>query len=546
MNPPESTPPARTAGAKIFVSAWLLGFILVVAIQFIWKVPQSEMWHTDDGAHYISSGMIASWIRDGFGPPIRYALEYNAHYPQVGIGLWGPAFYALFGLGIALFGPGKLVAFALQAAVMASITALIVYACSRAMDKAISFAGGLTLIVLPISVAQSTAFGLDSPVGLALFAAALAFWRFVESGRSIWLVCFSIAALVGLLTKGNAIAIFLFAPIALALTRRFDLLRDWRTWLAASMVSAVSVPWYLYSYGLASQGFRSKWGMEFTIPALAVNLKLLFEACGPVLLALAVLGIATVVRSREQRRIHTLGLICLALAISTYLFQSIVPASLNARYLFASIPCLIVLAVIGAQRLMSVTIPAGRAIWPIGLTLLMVTTLVLLPFPEEKTYRGIGGAARVASRDLPERNQVVLIVGFDVVETAFMSEVAMSKPIRPSIWIVRGTRLLGAGGYNNFEYQPKFTNLDEVRREIDLLSIPMIVISTHGKISNWKHIQQVQEIVDRADSGWRLSWRSDGIEDVRIYVNERNGRLSSMPQKIRELSFPKRGGLAIQ
>ena len=83
---------------------WAIELAVVIALQFAWNAQNSEFWHTDDGSHYVSSAMIASWLHSGFVAPLSFALDYQAHYPLVGIGLWGPAFYGVFGGGIALFG----------------------------------------------------------------------------------------------------------------------------------------------------------------------------------------------------------------------------------------------------------------------------------------------------------------------------------------------------------------------------------------------------------------------------------------------------------
>jgi hypothetical protein len=418
---------------------------------------------------------------------------------------------------------------------MASMAAMVAWACAERVGRIAAVMVSAALLLLPLSVEQSLAFGLDAPVAMAMLFSGMAFWRFLENGSNASLLGFTFAATVGLLTKGNALALYLFVPLALILTRRFDVLRNWRVWTAATVVSFVAIPWYVYSYRLASQGFRAKWGIDFTASALTSNIIFLVSTCGPVILVFAAWGALKTLRSRDSN----LGAVCLALALSVYIFQSIVPASLNARYLFVMVPCLLVIAAIGTRDLFS-NFSGGHRALAVGILIALAVSLATLQYPPAKVYRGVGGSVQVVLRELPENNPAVMIVGMDVVETAFISQVAMSRPIDPKIWIVRGSRLLGGGGYNNFEYEPRFRTTEEALSEMEKFRIPLIVISTYGRIASWAHIRQVQEVIDRPGSGWRLASRSDGSEDVRVYVNDKYAEMSCATQLIRELSLPKR------
>lgn len=520
------------------VGRWALAFVLCLGAQALLRAPGAEFWHADDGAHYVSSAMVAHWLSSGLGSPLSVALDYNGHYPLVGIGLWGPAFYGIFGVAISVLGGGHAVAQILTAAVIASLAAFTSWGVAQLAPRPMAWAAAALVVVLPLSVDQSLVFGLDAPVAVAMCGAAFAFGHYLLKGSQAALLVFVALSLVGLLTKGNALALFLFGPLVLVLTRKPRALLDRRMWLAAIAITAVALPWYIFSYGLTSRGFRAAWGWEFTSQALWVNLQLMYATTGPVLLALAAWGAWSGLTRGGEAAVSLAG------ALAVYLFQSIVPASLNARYLLPMLPFVLLLAVVGAQAVLSTTSARLRPAVTGGLLVLLVLSVVMLTYPSAKAYHGVGGAAAVVRQLLPTDNRSVLIVGFDVVETTFIAESAMLQPVKPDLYIIRGSRLLGGGGYNNFEYEQRFSTLAQVAAELATYRVPMIVISTADRASRWVHISQVQMLLDQPGGGWRIAWRSNGADDIRIYVHDAYAKQPGSVALVKKLSAPRREALS--
>lgn len=513
---------------------WVFSFVLCGLVQLFWQAHSAEFWHADDGAHYVSSSMIANWLVSGLGDPMSAALDYNTHYPLVSIGLWGPAFYALFGAAIAVLGAGKIIALCLTAAVMAGLATLTSWMVSRVASREIAWTAAALLTLLPLSVDQSLAFGLDAPVSLAIGVAMVALGEHLLENKQGYLVLLLVAALTGLLTKGNALALYLYAPLVLYLTQRWAVLRTWRIWAVVVLISLLAVPWYLFSYQLTARGFRESWGWAFTSRALFVNLQLLYLTIGPWLAILALWG-----ASRSLTR-PSWGAVFLASSLSFYLFQSVVPASLNARYLLPMLPFVLALAALGWVDLSRRVPTRWRKATTWCALLGLVLTTASLDYPKSKIYHGVGGAAAELRSLMPKENRSVLIVGFDVVETAFISEMAMRQPMAPDVFILRGSKLLGGGGYNNFEYKPLYPDSDAVLEALRPYRLPLIVISRAGRADKWEHIAQVQNLLERPDSGWRVVWHSDGQDDVRIYLNDANALQPEATAEIRTLAMPKR------
>jgi 4-amino-4-deoxy-L-arabinose transferase-like glycosyltransferase len=111
-----------------------------------------------------------------------------------------------------------------------------------------------------------------------------------SASTSRWSLLFGLLAAAAILTKGNGAALALVPPIALLLSRRFELLRRASVWIPVPIVAVLTGPWYLLTYSQVEPGFRYHWGVEYMQVALAANAHIVLLSAGPVLAAAAVVG----------------------------------------------------------------------------------------------------------------------------------------------------------------------------------------------------------------------------------------------------------------
>lgn len=89
-------------------------------------------------------------------------------------------------------------------------------------------------------------------------------------------------------------------------------------------------------------------------------------------------------------------------------------------------------------------------------------------------------------------------------EGPIIAELALRDPHRPSLFAVRGSRLLGGGGYNNTDYAPRFADATAAAAELDRYAIPLVVLRKPGLPDDWAHIDQIEEARRLEPARWQL------------------------------------------
>lgn len=521
----ESTEKSRAVQFALleWVAVGVLLATLVVMLQLIDGAYQGEF-PDDEASHYISGLFLKEWLTSDFlTAPLRYLQEFHSRYPLVGIGHWPPFFYGVEALWMLILGQSKISVIALSA-VVTFVTSMTIY---KVLANRLGWIEGLFAAIIflmsPMVRSGSTQLMLDIPVALFCFFAMLSYVRYLDTGRAWYSVLFGVLASAALLVKGNAVSLALLPALAVVLGGRWDLLRKPSFWAPVPIVAVMTGPWYVFTYGMVEQGFRYAWGWTYVATATAENSRYLLENLGVLTIVFAAIGFVRLV-FRAGKPADNLLVAASALFLSVWIFQTLIPAAIQDRYLIPALPCLIIMAVYGVHAVfakmksaispqMAPAVLAG--VFAVMLFVPMAARSVAAP---PKQIMGFAVAAKEVWALRHERNPVVLIVADGAGEAAAIAELAMLDPHPPSLFAVRGSRIFGGGGYNRQDYLPRFEHADSLMREIEEYAIPLMILQRDPTGKDWTHIRQVEELIARYPERWRILSRNTSVSPEVLVV----------------------------
>jgi hypothetical protein len=508
---------------------------------------------SDEGSHYISSTLIHDYLVSGsFSSPLAYLKFYHSHYPLVGIGHWPPLYYFILAAWMLVFSSSFTSAL-LLAAVMTTAVAVITYMqAAPIMGRPAAVLAALAFVAAPLVQAGSSAVMLDIPITLLCLASMLAYVRYLDTGGAAFSLLFGLLASATLMVKGNGAALALLPPFALLIGRRFDLLGYWSFWVPVPIVVVLAGPWYLLTHDQIEAGFRYTFGLDYARVAIVANAQIILDSVGPVVVGAAIIGFLRVVAAPQTRRAanHLIG--AAALFSAVIVFQCAAPAAIQDRYLAPALPPLLILAVYGFDWVAGVLAESYRrttgrtpAEGTVRATVMALAVLSFLPSAarfESAPQHGLRKAAGEIWRNRVADNPAVLIAASDVSEEVVVAALATLDPHRPSLFAIRGSRLLGGGGYNNADYIPRFQTPVEAMAEIDRYVIPYVLLQSSSK-SEWAHLGQLREALRLYPERWQLIYRdTEHSPETLIYRIKGNDVKQANDAMLLALNAPRRLG----
>lgn len=395
----------------------------------------------DEGGHYVNALFLGDWIRAGFPAPMAFAQDYYAHFPRLTIGHWPPGWYMLQSPWFALFRPSPFGALLISAFVAGLPSGAIVWAFQRMGRLPLGIGLAALYVLLPLVVDGGRYLLLDQPVALVVALAAIAWAR--ASDKPGWWRFLIFAALAAAcpLVKGNGALIALVPALDIALTGRWRLLKLPALWVAALVTAALVVPWYLISFKISAGGFNYDPGLAYAGLAIGANAEAIYANLGIGGLALAAVGAASAFgafRPQEAR----VARLAIAVVAATLLFQSIVPAALEPRYVTPLLPWLVILAGLGLVTLWR----AGRAQRVAGGALgafAVVPAVLALGALEAKPDIGAPALARQMARE----GGLWLVDGRAGGEGALIAEAAYADHEARRVWVSRASQWLSSSDF---------------------------------------------------------------------------------------------------
>ena len=479
-------------------AALMLVLVLAAAIMLQWRAGAfTGALQGDATAHYVSGLMVHDWLQNQFGSnPVRYLINYHAHLPLTAFGLWPPFYYGVEGIWMLAFGIGK-PAFLLLSS---TVSGLLGLAAGLVVARRAGWIGGLlaglVLVGNPLVQRANNELMLDIAAALGCFLAALDYAAYLARGRWAAALGFGLLAVIAMMTKYNAFALAGVPLLCVLIGRRWDMLLRPSFYTPAVIVGVLAGPWYGLAHGLSEQGFRFKWGLDYLHQATMFNVNCIIEGLTPLLALLALAGLIRTLwlgGRRDMPGSTPIEIACAALALSTFLFLLAIPVALQDRYLIPCLAPLLVLAVHEAARLFQhLRRPVARGAWIAA----VIASVVVAGWPAQPvTQDRLAEVARLALGALPSANPVLAVVTGHGTEPAMIAAIAMAEPRRPTAWVVRGSRMFGAGGYNDADYRPRFSDPHDLLREIDRYGVSLVIFQRTGDPRQWEHVAQFDALL---------------------------------------------------
>lgn len=469
----------------------------------------------DEPSHFLNGYFISSYLKTHFGAnPLAFATDYYVHYPKISIGHWPPAYYGILGLLFLVIPASYPWLFGLNV-LMASLPAIgVAAALTRLGSKGIALAGVLIYMLTPLVAEGQIMFMVDQPLAACLLAAT-ATW-IAYAARQTWTRAIGFAALAALavLIKGNGWVAVLIPVAHMALTNRWRLLLSVKLLLAAFLGALAVVPWYLVTAKISADGFNYQAGLPYAWHALRSNLTFLADNLSLPGVALALFAIISEWRLRKAdpaRWNIVAGIVALILA--TLALQSIVPVDIVDRYMAPALPAVVVLALLGALRLLTLNIgaasaPARQPMRHIASAILLVCMLVpgILHLAQRLPKADVGAEA-VATVIAPGSLPVITVVdGAAGYEGSVIAAAAVHDPLLHN-YMVRSSKLLADSNFMGSSYSLKFAGSPGVLAELARLGVQNIVLVRARDLPAYPHSVQLLAALEQTGSGYHLRQR---------------------------------------
>ncbi len=463
---------------------------------------------SDEAAHFVTGLMVRDYIAQGFpGSPIHFAENFYIHYPKVALGHWPPLFYLIEGLWLLVFPATLPACLALMVAVTGALAATIYrVAASEFRSDAAGAALAVLFVCLPDVQRQAGAVMLDLPVALLSLWATLAWARFSASGRLTHSLQFAVLSSCAILTKGNGLALALVPLFAMLFSRNFAPLAWRATWIGVGLIAVLCTPWLWLTAYMVTPTWQGGRLWDFIPRATLFYGRNLVDCVGTVILVFAVLGfLDKVMRLWPRRTGSPVWSSLAALATGVLLFQCVVPAGFDRRFLIGAAAPLLLMMAAGvlwtAQVLAWVPLSLQRRaqVLAVGVAVFILLGTFRIPV---KYYYGFGEAAQAILRRTGQSPAVVVCSSLGNGEGMLIAALA-ERDKRPGQIVLRATKVLANSDWNGADYRLLKQTPEDLLPYLGAIRTQFLVLDHYPGPFQFEHHALLQRMVQEYPAHWR-------------------------------------------
>ncbi len=379
----------------------------------------------------------------------------------------------------------------------------------REFGSLIGIVSGIFLMTLPLIQINSAMLMAECLVALLILWSALCFVRFLVTEEWQWSIAFSVFATLAIMTKGNGLSLVLIIPLALFLSRKFNIVKRLSFWYSLFIIFVFCGPWYLATLDMVKNGMdKESLSLGFIVKAIPYFSSNLLKVVGLGIFPLVVIGFVVRVirpyqRNETDEKCATFG----ALLIGAWLFHIIVPACMEARHLITVVPVLVIFIVVGFKSILNKlpfrNFSSRKKELMLALFFVIIFIIETFSLPTNAFY----GYGKIVQRLLSEvkfRQSTMLISSDECGEGAFISEVAMQEQ-RPGHIVLRASKLLSYSRWDGSKYKLLYRTQEELYNY--LLDVPVGIVVVDLSIPDKKetrHHSLLKETLEAYPNEWEL------------------------------------------
>lgn len=472
----------------------------------------------DEPAHVVTSLMMRDYLATGLWRgdlPMPFAQRYYDAFPKVALGHYPPGFYLLAGLWL-LPVVSKTVLM-LLIAVLAAVAGIVTVHIGKHLWLEHASYAGLWFVVLPITQKQTMLMMSDLLLCTGFLLSALMFARFIDRPTARISLLFGVLAAATMLTKASGAALGLVPPLTIALTGRWNLLVNWRLWLAPIPVLLTAVPWTLLTYRITKEGMTDKTIAEYIPEAARFYLGAFVPSLGLVLVAgtLLAMSMSLFCWFARGQRLSSLSAALAGLTVSVLVLYLVSPSGLSTRYLLPLAPAAILATIWSIERIaerMGLLHARRKLVLPVLLCICIALPVLMKSGMRAKKMSGFSAAAEgLLSSDTSGR---VLVSSDARGEGGLTAELALRIVNRTdSPWqVMRASKFMAESDWLGRNYQSKFA---------DAAALATAMKNDHV---NWIiHDQGIPEAYEAGHNALvkKLVDDTDAVEVVARFASER-------------------------
>jgi Dolichyl-phosphate-mannose-protein mannosyltransferase len=472
--------------------------------------------NADEPAHIVTGMMVHDYLAHGLGQaPMAFAREYYVHYPKVALGHWPPLFYAVQGVWMLVF-PATRDWLLVLIALLGAVASAQLYALVRPIAGACAAAcASVLLLTLPATADLGSQVMTEVPMSVVLLGGALAFGRYMDTGRWQCALAFALWGGAAMLTKGTGIALALVPILAAAIAGRWELLARRWYWAPAGIVVALAGPWYL----LAPSALHERTA-AFGAPGLAVKRMIPppFSWAGEVGWVVSIAALAgliwVVLRARDRGRYADVPGGELVAAAALVVSATVFPMFFHAwetRHLVEAAPALLAMAVVGVAWLgrtgaTQAWFPSFRlsSFTPRAMNIAIIAgTAVLIGWNVGHLSRPVPSGYGALAQDLLSGGapKVMLIAADGAGEGALIAEVARREQ-RPASYVLRATKTLAEMDWMGRRARERFDSAAGIQAFLAGLPVDVVVLD-RARPAPFAYTAKLEQAVAGDTEHWR-------------------------------------------